>query len=167
MDLTRRLESLYSQTDPNAMLYAFSDLVELIRESVNVLGVAKEDIVLNELKRIVTRVLTNYIKVGLDFESEKDAKSLLAKVDAVLESHMDDILQVAMRPTAFGLEAEKNAVKRSVYLEIIAQFSSTFGLENEPIAVPLLFAGGSEEERVKRILSMAELLEQKKKFYAE
>ncbi len=101
--------------------------------------------------------LQNYIKLGFDLGDVKNTRELLVKVNEIINSNVDDILQLELRPTAYGVEQEINMLKISILKEIITQFANVFGLTKEPIAVPLLYSGGERnEEEVRRIRELFE-----------
>jgi hypothetical protein len=160
MRISEKLASILSYADPNAILYAFIDLTTFLEQQVNELDIAENNIILNELKRIAEMVLQNYIKLGFDLGDAKNCRELLIKVNEIINSNVDDILQLEFRPTAYGIEQEINMLKVSIFKEIITQFANVLGLTKEPIAVPLLYSGGERNEEEAR--KVKELFEKQK-----
>jgi len=157
MKLSEKLSSILSSSDANSILYAFADLTTFLEQQVNELDVAENNIIFNELKRVAETVLQNYIKLGFDLGDVKNTRELLVKVNDIINSNVDDILQLELRPTAYGIEQEINMLKISILKEIITQFANVFGLTKEPIAVPLLYSGGlRNEEEARRIRELFE-----------
>jgi len=158
MKLSEKLSSILSYTDANSILYAFADLTTFLEQQVSELEVAENNIIFNELKRVAETVLQNYIKLGFDLGDVKNTRELLIKVNDIISSNVDDILQLELRPTAYGVEQEINMLKISILKEIITQFANVFGLTKEPVAVPLLYAGveRNNEEEVRRIRELFE-----------
>jgi len=157
MKLSEKLGSILSYTDANSILYAFADLTTFLEQQVSELDVADNNLIFNELRRVAETVLQNYIKLGFDLGDVKNTRELLVKVNDVINSNVDDILQLELRPTAYGVEQEINMLKISILKEIITQFANVFGLTKEPIAVPLLYSGGERnEEEVRRIRELFE-----------
>ena len=157
MKLSEKLGSILSYTDANSILYAFADLTTFLEQQVSELDVAENNIIFNELRRVAETVLQNYIKLGFDLGDVKNTKELLVKVNEIINSNVDDILQLELRPTAYGVEQEINMLKISILKEIITQFANVFGLTKEPIAVPLLYSGGERnEEEVRKIRELFE-----------
>jgi len=155
--LSDKLSSILAYTDANSILYAFIDVATFLEQQVIELGVAENNIVFNELKRIVEAVLQNYIRLGFDLGDVKNSRELLIRVNDIINSNIDDILQLDIRPTAYGIDQETNMVKVSILKEIITQFANVFGLPKEPVAVPLLYAGRERnEEEVRRIRELFE-----------
>jgi len=138
-------------------LFGFADLTTFLEQQVSELDVAENNIIFNELKRIAENVLQNYIRLGLDLGDAKNTRELLMKVNDIINANIDDILQLWLRPSAFGIEHEINMLKTSILKEIITQFANVFGLTEQPIAVPLLFAGGQRsDEEVRRLRELFE-----------
>ncbi|AIZ11347.1 hypothetical protein AVU39_gp13 [Sulfolobus monocaudavirus SMV2] len=160
MKLSQKLASILSYADPNSILYGFADLTTFLEQQVSELDVAENNIIFNEMKRIAETVLQNYIRLGLDLGDAKNTRELLLKVNDIINSNIDDILQLELRPTAYGVEQEINMLKVSILKEIITQFANVFGLTKEPIAVPLLYSGGQRNEE--EIRKIRELLEKEK-----
>jgi len=157
MKLSEKLGSILSNGDANSILYAFADLTTFLEQQVSELDVADNNIILNELRRVAETVLQNYIKLGFDLGDVKNTRELLVKVNDIINSNVDDILQLELRPTAYGVEQEINMLKISVLKEIITQFANVFGLTKEPIAVPLLYSGGERnDEEARRIRELFE-----------
>ena len=157
MKLSDKLGSILSNGDANSILYAFADLTTFLEQQVSELDVADNNIIFNELRRVAETVLQNYIKLGFDLGDVKNTRELLVKVNDIINSNVDDILQLELRPTAYGVEQEINMLKISILKEIITQFANVFGLTKEPIAVPLLYSGGERnEEEVRRIRELFE-----------
>jgi len=160
MKLSEKLGSILSYNDANSILYAFADLTTFLEQQVSELDVAENNIIFNELKRVAETVLQNYIKLGFDLGDVKNTRELLVKVNDIINSNIDDILQLELRPTAFGVEQEINMLKISILKEIITQFANVLGLTKEPIAVPLLYSGGERNEEEAR--KIRELFEKEK-----
>jgi len=157
MKLSEKLASILAYTDANSILYAFIDLATFLEQQIIELGVAENNIVFNELKRIAETVLQNYIKLGFDLGDVKNTRELLIRVNDIINSNVDDILQLDIRPTAHGIDQEINMLRVSILKEIITQFANVFGLTKEPVAVPLLYAGRERnEEEVRRIRELFE-----------
>jgi hypothetical protein len=157
MKLSDKLGSILSNGDANSILYAFADLTTFLEQQVSELDVADNNIIFNELRRVAETVLQNYIKLGFDLGDVKNTRELLVKVNDIINSNVDDILQLELRPTAYGVEQEINMLKISILKEIITQFANVFGLTKEPIAVPLLYSGGERnEEEARRIRELFE-----------
>jgi hypothetical protein len=157
MKLSEKLASILSYSDANSILFGFADLTTFLEQQVSELDVAENNIIFNELKRIAENVLQNYIRLGLDLGDAKNTRELLMKVNDIINANIDDILQLWLRPSAFGVEHEINMLKVSILKEIITQFANVFGLTKEPIAVPLLFAGGQRnDEEVRRLRELFE-----------
>ena len=128
-----------------------------MEQQVSQLNVAEDNIIFNETKRIAETVLQNYIRLGLDLGDAKNTRELLMKVNDIINANIDDILQLWLRPSAFGIEHEIHMLKISILKEIITQFANVFGLTEQPIAVPLLFAGGQRsDEEVRRLRELFE-----------
>ena len=157
MKLSDKLGSILSNGDANSILYAFADLTTFLEQQVSELDVAGNNIIFNELRRVAETVLQNYIKLGFDLGDVKNTRELLVKVNDIINSNVDDILQLELRPTAYGVEQEINMLKTSILKEIITQFANVFGLTKEPIAVPLLYSGGERnDEEARRIRELFE-----------
>jgi len=157
MKLSDKLGSILSNGDANSILYAFADLTTFLEQQVSELDVAENNIIFNELRRVAETVLQNYIKLGFDLGDVKNTRELLVKVNDIINSNVDDILQLELRPTAYGVEQEINMLKTSILKEIITQFANVFGLTKEPIAVPLLYSGGERnDEEARRIRELFE-----------
>ena len=157
MKLSDKLGSILSNGDANSILYAFADLTTFLEQQVSELDVADNNIIFNELRRVAETVLQNYIKLGFDLGDVKNTRELLVKVNDIINSNVDDILQLELRPTAYGVEQEINMLKTSILKEIITQFANVFGLTKEPIAVPLLYSGGERnDEEARRIRELFE-----------
>jgi len=157
MKLSDKLGSILSNGDANSILYAFADLTTFLEQQVSELDVADNNIIFNELRRVAETVLQNYIKLGFDLGDVKNTRELLVKVNDIINSNVDDILQLELRPTAYGVEQEINMLKISILKEIITQFANVFGLTKEPIAVPLLYSGGERnDEEARRIRELFE-----------
>ena len=163
MKLSEKLASILSYSDANSILYAFIDVTAFLEQQIIELGVAEHNLILNELKRIAETVLQNYIKLGFDLGEVKNTRELLLRVNDIIDSNIDDILQLQFWPTAYGIEQTINMLKVSILKEIILQFANVFGLPKEPVAVPLLYAGGERnEEEIRRIRELRELFEKQK-----
>ena len=160
MKLSEKLSSILSYTDANSILYAFADLTTFLEQQVSELDVAENNIILNELRRVAETVLQNYIKLGFELGDVKNTRELLVRINDIINSNIDDILQLELRPTAYGVEHEINMLKISILKEIITQFANVLGLTKEPIAVPLLYAGGERNEEEAR--KIRELFEKEK-----
>jgi hypothetical protein len=157
MKLSEKLASILSYSDANSILFGFADLVTFLEQQVSELDVAEDNIILNETKRIAETVLQNYIRLGLDLGDAKNTRELLMKVNDIINANIDDILQLWLRPSAFGVEHEINMLKISILKEIITQFANLFGLTKQPIAVPLLFVSGQRsDEEVRRLRELFE-----------
>jgi len=157
MKLSEKLGSILSNGDANSILYSFADLTTFLEQQVSELDVADNNIIFNELRRVAETVLQNYIKLGFDLGDVKNTRELLVKVNDIINSNVDDILQLELRPTAYGVEQEINMLKISILKEIITQFANVFGLTKEPIAVPLLYSGGERnDEEARRIRELFE-----------
>ena len=157
MQLSEKLRSILSNGDANSILYAFADLTTFLEQQVSELDVADNNIIFNELKRVAETVLQNYIKLGFELGDVKNTRELMVKVNDIINSNVDDILQLELRPTAYGVEQEINMLKISILKEIITQFANVFGLTKEPIAVPLLYSGGERnDEEARRIRELFE-----------
>ena len=157
MKLSEKLASILSYSDANSILFGFADLTTFLEQQVSELDVAENNIIFDELKRIAKTVLQNYIRLGLDLSDAKNTRELLMKVNDIINANIDDILQLWLRPSAFGIEHEINMLKTSILKEIITQFANVFGLTEQPIAVPLLFAGGQRsDEEVRRLRELFE-----------
>jgi len=157
MKLSDKLGSILSNGDANSILYSFADLTTFLEQQVSELDVADNNIIFNELRRVAETVLQNYIKLGFDLGDVKNTRELLVKVNDIINSNVDDILQLELRPTAYGVEQEINMLKISILKEIITQFANVFGLTKEPIAVPLLYSGGERnDEEARRIRELFE-----------
>ena len=155
--LSEKLASILSYSEANSILFGFADLTTFLEQQVSELDVAENNIIFNELKRIAENVLQNYIRLGLDLGDAKNTRELLMKVNDIINANIDDILQLWLRPSAFGIEHEINMLKTSILKEIITQFANVFGLTEQPIAVPLLFAGGQRsDEEVRRLRELFE-----------
>lgn len=152
VSIKERVQNTLSLTDPNAMLWALSDLLTFLENQIKELNVSKNNLILNEVRRIAETVLKNYLpNLGIELEA-KNVRELLAKVNATIDASVDDILDFAMKPTAFGVDYEISQLKLSVFKEITMEVSNVFGLTKEPVAVPLLFARGEDNnEDVKKI----------------
>ena len=155
--LSEKLASILSYSEANSILFGFADLTTFLEQQVSELDVAENNIIFNELKRIAENVLQNYIRLGLDLGDAKNTRELLMKANDIINANIDDILQLWLRPSAFGIEHEINMLKTSILKEIITQFANVFGLTEQPIAVPLLFAGGQRnDEEVRRLRELFE-----------
>src|SRR5579875_1271327 len=99
MKLSEKLGSILSYNDANSILYAFADLTTFLEQQISELDVADNNIIFNELRRVAETVLQNYIKLGFDLGDIKNTRELLVKINDIINSNVDDILQLELRPT--------------------------------------------------------------------